>query len=97
MAEITISVSDKERNRCLQAIDTLNKIPHLRAMSVNTIAETAGIKETKCRAVLCDLIAAGYVTKYCVSDNRKIQRYYYTIEQAGQDLLEAAAHGKGSK
>lgn len=84
MPEITINVSDAERNACLAAITELNNIAHLKYMSIAMIAETAGIKETKCRAVLDDLIASKTITKYQATDNKRIQRYYYVINGAKQ-------------
>lgn len=93
MAEITITVSDDERCSCMGAILQLNEIPHIKSMSVAMIAETANIKETKCRAVLADLLDSKMVERYRVTDNRRLQRYYYTVQAPGRELLEKQSYG----
>lgn len=86
--EITIPVSEDERAATLDAILKLNEIQHLRSMSQAMISETANIKATKIRVILTDLIKRNLITQYQVSDNKHIQRYYYTLTDAGRALIK---------
>lgn len=93
MADIIIKVSDEERVACLTAVQQLNNIPHVKYMSIAMIAESAGIKTTKCRAVVDDLVKEEYVDKYQATDNPHLQRYYYIITSKGLELLEKSKDG----
>lgn len=88
MAEITIKVSDEERKKLAAAVEELNKISHVRYMSRTMLANTAGIKETKVRAVLQEMIDRGELTQYAATQNEKLQRYYYVLTDAGRTLLQ---------
>lgn len=94
MAEFTINVSDEECIKCLNAVLTLNDIPHLKSMSINSIAETAGLKATKCRAVIDELVLSDKLIKYQATENPKIQRYYYVVSSEGRKFLEENKRGK---
>lgn len=80
MALFDIEVSDEEKALVIAAIKTLNDIPHIRYMSQSMIASAAGIKATKVRAVLAELIKEDAIIQYAATENKKLQRYYYTIE-----------------
>ena len=85
--EIKINISDEERMACLEAITALNKIEHLKWMSQAVIAETCGVKATKVRAVLQDLVDNKLVGCYVVADNPRLKRYYYVVTDAGKQLV----------
>lgn len=87
MAEFKIGVTDAERRAVARAVSELNNIQHVSYMSRNMIAETSGIKSTKVRVVLQDMLDAGELTQYAVTQNRKLQRYYYVLTDAGKALL----------
>lgn len=89
MAEINIQVSEKEMLCVIKAITELNNIAHIRNMSQSMIANTAAIKATKVRAVLIELISKKYITQYQVSENPRLQRYYYVVEEAGKLFVSA--------
>lgn len=86
MAEFVIRVSDEELAAMARAITQLNAITHLRYMSRSMLAAASGIKETKVRAVLQDMLDKGYATQYAVTTNLKRQRYYYVLTEAGKAL-----------
>jgi ribosomal protein S25 len=83
--EIKIPIHDHEKQAVLDAIKQLNSIPHLRYMSQAMIANSAGIKATKTRAVLATLIEEGRITQYAATDNPKLQRFYYVINEAKEE------------
>lgn len=89
MAEITIRVSDAETVAMAGAIMQLNGIQHLRYMSRSMLSAASGIKDSKVRAALQDMIDKGYVEQYAVTSNLKRQRYYYVLTAAGKELLES--------
>ena len=92
-----VPVSDDERVATIKAIDELNTLEHVKYMSLSMLADTAGIKQTKMRHVLDDLIQSGSVTRYIASENIKLPRYYYVVEAPGRKLVaqsgEATQHG----
>ncbi len=87
--EITIKVHDSERIDCLKALQQLNDLPHVRFMSHAVIAETSGIKPTKLRAVLADVVEQGLAERYQATENPSLQRYYYTITEKGKSFMAA--------
>lgn len=93
MAEINIKSTKDERRVVARAIERLNEIQHVSYMSRNMLAETSGIKGTKVRVVLQDMIDNGEVTQYAVTTNPKLQRYYYVLTEAGKVLLESEEEG----
>ena len=92
-----VPVSDDERVATIKAIDELNAIEHVKYMSLSMLADTAGIKQTKMRHVLDDLMQSGSITRYIASENIKLPRYYYVVEAPGRELVaqsgEATQHG----
>lgn len=87
MATMEIPVSIEERRAVAAAVTTLNTVQHLRYMSRSMIANSACIKASKVRAVLQDMIDKGELTQYPVTENRKLQRFYYVLTDAGKELL----------
>lgn len=81
--QITIPVSDEEKRVTLEAITELNKLRHIKFMSQAMIAEGANLKPTKIRLVLQTLIDDGLIVQYQVSQNKRLQRYYYVPTDAG--------------
>lgn len=77
--EIQIPVSDKEKKQVIDAIKKLNAIGHLQYMSQAMIANSTGIKATKIRVVLAELIKEEQITQYVVTQNKSLQRYYYIV------------------
>lgn len=92
-----VPVSDDERVATIKAIDGLNAIEHVKYMSLSMLADIAGIKQTKMRHVLDDLMQSGRITRYIASENIKLPRYYYVVELSGRELVaqisEANQHG----
>lgn len=93
--EIKIKATDDEKQQVVRAICTLNEIGHIKVMSQTMIAETAEIKATKVRIILTDLLEEESIIQYQVSDNKKLQRYYYTITDEGLKYLEHGTSYKG--
>lgn len=85
--EIKIQVTEEEKAAVLKAIDVLNENPNIKYMSQTMIANNAGIKPTKVRAVLMELIEERKIIQYRATDNPKLQRFYYitcmTYDQCG--------------
>ena len=87
MAEITIRISDEEVVAMARAITLLNEIQHLRYMSRSMLSAASGIKDSKVRAALQEMVDKGYIEQYAVTTNLKRQRYYYVLTDAGKELL----------
>lgn len=87
MAEITIRISDEEEVAMARAITLLNEIQHLRYMSRSMLSAASGIKDSKVRAALQEMVDKGYIEQYAVTTNLKRQRYYYVLTDAGKELL----------
>ena len=82
-----VPVSDDERMATIKAIDELNAIEHVKYISLSMLADTAGIKQTKVRHVLDDLVQSSSITRYIASENIKLPRYYYVVEAPGRELV----------
>lgn len=87
MAEITIRISDEEVVAMARAITLLNEIQHLRYMSRSMLSAASGIKDSKVRATLQEMVDRGYIEQYAVTTNLKRQRYYYVLTDVGKELL----------
>jgi len=85
--DVSIRSTPEEKIAVIKAINQLNDIKHIRAMSQAMIAECAEIKSTKIRAILIDLISAGAIVQYQVSNNKRVQRYYYVLTDIGRKYL----------
>lgn len=88
MAEICIKSTAEERIAVARAIKQLNEIRHVSYMSRTMLAETSGIKSTKVRVVLQDMVDNDEITQYAVTQNPRLQRYYYVLTDAGKALLQ---------
>ena len=86
--QINITATDKEKKGVIEAIMQLNEIRHIKSMSQKMIAECAEIKTTKVRVVLTDLVKEGAIEQYQVSDNKRVQRYYYVVTPLGKEYLD---------
>ena len=84
MAEFEIKVSQEEKEAVITAIKQLVAIPHIKKMSQAMIADTACIKATKIRAILQELIDEGKINQYAATDNPKLQRYLYTVNDMSE-------------
>lgn len=86
--EIKITATEKEKKAVLKAIRDLNEIPHIKYMSQAMIAMHANIKETKVRAALIELLTDKKITQYQATENTKLQRFYYVINDKVQPEVE---------
>jgi deoxycytidylate deaminase len=64
-------------------VNELNAIPHIKHLSQAIIAEHAGLKESKVRAALIDLLTEKKITQYQATENPRLQRFYYVINGIG--------------
>lgn len=87
MAEIIIRISDEELVAMARAIMQLNEIRHLRYMPRSMLSAASGIKDSKVRVALQEMVDKGYIEQYAVTTNLKRQRYYYVLTDAGKELL----------
>lgn len=88
--EIIIPISEEEKTKTIAAIKQLNSIGHLKYMSQAMIANSAGIKATKIRAILTELINEGKVIQYAITQNTHLQRYYYVVVEPNSDASSIA-------
>lgn len=87
MAALEIPVSVDERKAVAEAVLKLNEVQHLRYMSRSMIANSSGIKDSKVRAVLQEMINLGELKQYPVTENKKLQRFYYVLTETGRLLF----------
>lgn len=78
--EINIKANAEEKEQVLTAIVELTKVKHIRYHSHTMLANHTGIKATKIRAVLIDLLNEGKIEAYKVNETR-VARYFYRIIQ----------------
>ena len=88
MAGIIVPVTLEDRVAVAKAIEELNSIQHIRYMSRAMLLNSAGVKDTKLRAILQRMVDAGEITQYQLTDTKK-PRYYYTLTEKGRELLGA--------
>ncbi len=81
--DMEIKATDNEKLAVLRAIKELNEIQHLKYMSQAMLATHSGLKPTKVRIVLTDLIEEGKITQYSTTENKRLQRFYYVINESG--------------
>lgn len=84
---INIRSTKEERIAVAKAVAQLNEVPHISYMSRNMLAETSGVNTNKVRIVLQDMLDDNELTQYAVTQNPKLQRYYYVLTEAGKELL----------
>lgn len=87
MAEIKINTTAEEHRLVAAAIQQLNEIQHIRYMSRSMLVTASGLKDSKLRAVLQDMIDTGEVIQYAATENPARQRWYYVLTDAGKKLL----------
>lgn len=76
MAKITVETSAEEQEKVMQAIKELNE----QVVPVSTIAKHAGLKESRTRYVLMDLIDQGRIERVPhKAFNKHYVRYKYRI------------------
>ena len=78
--EIEIKVTPEERELVLKAIVELTAIPHIRYHSHAMLANQTGIKATKIRAILTEMMKDKTIEAYKVNEAR-VNRYFYRIIQ----------------
>ena len=92
--EIQITISETEKEKTIKAIKQLNSIGHLQYMSQAMIANSSGIKATKIRSILTELISEERITQYVVTQNKSLQRYYYIVNEAQpEEAISEAKNG----
>lgn len=84
---IVIEVSDAERAAVLKTLIVFNEREHVRQMPLQSIADATGIKVTKVRHVMEDLMRRELITRYNVSDRPVRPRYYYVLTEAAREWL----------
>lgn len=90
MAEFTINTSEAEHRMVAAAVQQLNEIQHIKYMSRSMLVAASGLKDSKLRAVLQDMIDCGELVQYAATDNPARQRWYYVLTKAGKELLKPA-------
>lgn len=88
MAEFKINTSEVEHRQVAAAVQQLNEIQHIKYMSRSMLAAASGLKDSKIRAVLQDMINCGELMQYAATENPARQRWYYVLTEAGKRLLE---------
>lgn len=90
MAEFKINTTEAEHRLVAAAVQQLNEIQHIRYMSRSMLVAASGLKDSKLRAVLQDMIDCGELVQYAATDNPARQRWYYVLTAAGKELLKPA-------
>lgn len=89
--DIKIEITAEEQAKILSAISVLNSREHVSQMPLQSIADLSGLKLSKTRIVVEDLLAKRLITRYNVSEKQIRPRYYYTMSEAALKLLQDAA------
>lgn len=84
-----VPVTDDERFVVMQTLIDFNEMEHVRFMSLDSIANASCMKKSKVRHVLDDLMNKQYITRYIASENPKLPRYYYVVDTAGREFIDA--------
>ena len=87
MSNIIVPVTIGDRIAVAKAIQELNNIQHIKYMSRSMLANCSGIKDTKLRATLQAMVDDKQIEQYQITENKKLQRYYYTLTPEGAKLL----------
>ena len=87
MAFFELPTTQEEHIQVAKAIVQLTKVPHITFMSRAMLANESGIKDTKLRAVLQDMINNKEIEQYVVSSNPQRQRYFFVLTEKGRELL----------
>ena len=89
--DIKIEVTAEEQAKILSAISELNSREYVSQMPLQSIADLSGLKLSKTRMVVEDLMVKGLITRYNVSEKQIRPRYYYTLSEAALKILQDAA------
>lgn len=81
MAEIVIPVTDEEKQKIYEALEKINDMEHVSSISYATFATLTGMKETKVRLVVADMVNKNELQQINVSEG-KVPRYYYVAERS---------------
>lgn len=81
--EIDIKATALEKKLVIRAIRRLNNIKHLNYMSQAMIAEDSGVKPSKVRIALQDLIDAKCIEQIRTNDGKRVSRYHYALTNIG--------------
>ena len=76
MAEINIPVTTEEKQKIYRALQAINEMEHVQHISYASFATLTGLKETKVRLVVGDMVDKGELQQINVSEG-KVPRYYY--------------------
>ena len=86
---MNITSTKEERIVVLQAIQQLVEAPHIKHMSHIMLANETGIKATKIRLVLDELVADKMINRIDISEPAKqVKRYFYTLVDTLDNLVE---------
>lgn len=88
MSNIIVPVAMEDRVAVAKGIQELNGIQHIKYMSRAMLVNCSGIKDTKLRATLQAMVDDKQIEQYQITENKKLQRYYYTLTAEGSKLLE---------
>ena len=81
--ELNIKATEAERAAVIKAIRKLNSVRHLSYMSQAMMVEDSGIKPSKIRIALQDLIDDKCIEQICVNGDKRVKRYYYCVTESG--------------
>lgn len=87
MGFIYIKSTNAEKRAVLEAIINITKYTYTKFMSQAMIAEEAGIKATKVRAVLQDLVNEKKLIQIKTNDSKKVPRYFYSVTTHATEFL----------
>jgi len=82
--ELNIKATAEEKELVVRSIRKINKVIHIKHMSQAMIAEDSGVKASKVRIALQDLMDDGHIEQIVVSD-KAIKRYYYVLTDKGNE------------
>jgi len=80
--ELNIKATAEEKEAVVASIRKINKVIHIKHMSQAMLAEDSGVKPSKVRITLQDLMDDDLIEQIVVSD-KAIRRYYYVITEKG--------------
>ena len=80
MAMIDITISADEKQKILDALVEINNMEHVHSISYASFATLTGMKESKVRLVVTDMVEKGELQQINVSDS-KVPRYYYAAKE----------------
>ena len=81
MAAIEIPVTPEEKQKIYDALAKVNDMEHVQSISYATFATLTGMKESKVRLVVTDMVDKGELLQINVSEG-KVPRYYYVAKEA---------------